>query len=239
MLGVQGTGTELLDSVHVNHLGQIVIVPDLDLLDLVRGPEAVEEVDKGHPALDGGQVGHSAQIHDLLHAALGQHGKAGLAAGHHVGVITEDVQALGGHGTGGDVEHARQQLTGDLVHIGDHEEQALGCGVGGGQGTGGQGAVDGTGSTGLGLHLDDPDRVAEDVLPTGSGPLVNIVGHGAGRGDGVDTRHLGKRIGNMRCRGVTVHGFELSRHFERFLLTFCWIGFQLQKTDSRSVHFIT
>jgi hypothetical protein len=31
----------------------------------------------------------------------------------------------------------------------------------------------------------------------------------------------------------------LSRHFERFLLTFCWIGFQLQKTDSRSVHFIT
>ena len=27
------------------------------------------------------------------------------------------------------------------------------------------------------------------------GPLVHIVGHGAGRGDGVDAGHLGKRIG--------------------------------------------
>ena len=37
-------------------------------------------------------MGHGRQIHDLLHVALAQHGKAGLAAGHDVGVVTEDVQ---------------------------------------------------------------------------------------------------------------------------------------------------
>ena len=35
-------------------------------------------------------MGHGAEVHDLLHVALGQHGKAGLAAGHHVGVVAED-----------------------------------------------------------------------------------------------------------------------------------------------------
>ena len=52
----------------------------------------------------------------------------------------------------------------------------------------------------------------------GGGPLVNVVGHGAGRSDGVDTRHLGERVAYVRGRGVAVHGFELSCHVERFLL---------------------
>ena len=179
------------------------------------GAEAVKEVDEGHPALDGGQMGHGGQVHDLLNAALGQHGKAGLAAGHHVGVVAEDVQGVGGHGTGGDVEHAGKQLARDLVHIGDHEQQALGGGVSSGQGAGGQRAVNGAGGAGLRLHLDDLDGIAEDVFQSGGGPLVNVVGHGAGRGDGVDTRHLGERIADMRRRGVAVHGFELSLYHIR------------------------
>ena len=212
MLGVQSALAEGLNGVHVHHLGQILVVPDGDLLDLVGGAEAVEEVDEGDAALDGGQVGHRSQVHDLLHVALGQHGKAGLAAGHHVGVVAEDVQGLGGHGTGGNVEHAGQQLAGDLVHIGDHQQQALGGGIGGGQSAGGQGAVDGAGGAGLRLHLNDLHGGAEDILLALGGPLVHIVGHGAGRSDGVDAGYLSERIADVCSGVVAVHGFELSCH---------------------------
>ena len=170
MLGVQRTGAERLDGVHVHHVLQVVVIPDLDLLDLVGGAEAVEEVDERDAALDGGQVGDGGQVHDFLGVGLGQHGKAGLAAGHNVGVVAEDVQRVGGHGTGGHVEHGGQQLAGDLVHVGDHQQQALGSGVGGGQGAGGQRAVHGAGSAGLRLHLDDLHGGAEDVL---AGPAAD------------------------------------------------------------------
>ena len=181
------------------------------------GAEAVEEVDEGDAALDGSQVGHGAQVHDLLHIGFGQHGKAGLAAGHHVRVVAEDVQALGGHGTGRHVEDTRQQLAGDLVHVGDHQQQALGCGVGGGQSARRQRAVDSAGGTGLRLHFDDLDGGAEDVFLALGRPLVHIVGHGAGRRDGVDTGYLGKRVADIGRRVVAVHGLEFSSHRESLL----------------------
>ena len=49
-------------------------------------------------------------------------------------------QGVGGNGTGGDVEHGGQLLGRDLVHIGDHEQQALGGGVGAGESACAQGA---------------------------------------------------------------------------------------------------
>ena len=38
---------------------------------------------------------HGGEVHDFLHVALAQHGETGLAAGHDVGVIAEDVQRVG------------------------------------------------------------------------------------------------------------------------------------------------
>ncbi len=212
MLGVQGMLAESLHGLHVAHVLQVLEIPDGDLLDLVGGPEAVKEVDEGDLAGDGGQMGHGGQVHDFLHVALGQHGEAGLTAGHDVGVIAEDVQGVGGNGTGGDVEHGGQLLGRDLVHIGDHEQQALGGGVGAGESACAQGAVDRTGGAGLGLHLDHLYLGSEDVLQTVGGPLVNQVGHGAGRGDRVDRRNFAERIGYMRGGVVAVHGLELSCH---------------------------
>ena len=57
VVGVQGPLPEGLQGVHVHHGLQLVIVPDLHLPDLVGGAEAVEEVEEGHPAGDGGEVG--------------------------------------------------------------------------------------------------------------------------------------------------------------------------------------
>ena len=122
MLGVQGVAAELSHSVHIAHVLQVLVVPNGDLLDLVAGTEAVKEVDERHLAGKGSQMGHRRQVHDLLDIALAQHGKAGLAAGHNVAVVAEDVQRLGGHGTSGYMEHGGQLLGCDLVHIGDHQQ---------------------------------------------------------------------------------------------------------------------
>ena len=180
----------------------------------MAGAEAVKEVDKGDFALQRGQMCHGAEIHDLLHVALAQHGETGLTAGHDVGVIAEDVQRVGGHGTGGDMEHAGQLLCCDLIHIGDHQQQTLRCGVGGGQCTSAQRAVDSAGGAGLGLHLNDLDLGAEDVLQTVRAPLVNEVGHGGGRCDGVNGSDLGERVADVCSGVVAIHGFHFSYHYE-------------------------
>ena len=46
MLGVERVVAERLDRVEVAHRGEVVVVPHGDLLDLVRGAEAVEEVEE-------------------------------------------------------------------------------------------------------------------------------------------------------------------------------------------------
>ena len=213
VLGVQGLGTERLDSLHVAHFLQVLVVPLLDLLDLVRGTETIEEVHEGNVTLDSGQVSNRGQVHDLLGVALGQHGKAGLTNSHNVAVVTEDVQGLGSNGTGRNVEDAGQLLSGDLVHVGDHQQKTLGSGKGGGDSTGTERTVDSACGAGLGLHLDDLDLVAKDVLQACSTPLVNGVGHGAGGGDGVDGSHIGERISYVRRGGIAVHRLFSSGHF--------------------------
>ena len=110
------------------------------------------------------------------------------------------------------MEHAGELLSCDFVHVRDHQQQALRGRVGGSQRTGCQRTVDGTGSTGLRLHLAHLDGGAEDVLLTVGCPLVHIVCHGRRRGDGVDTRHFGKGVADIRSRVVTVHGLEFSYH---------------------------
>ena len=149
---------------------------------------------------------HRAQIHDLLGGGGRQHGKAGAAHAHHVAVVAEDGQGVSRQGAGGNVEHARQHLTGNLIHIGDHQQQALGRGVGGGQRAGLR-----AGRAALGLHLHDLYRLAEQVLLAVGGPLVHVLRHGAGGCDGENTRHFRKCVGYIRGGFVAVHD-------DRFLL---------------------
>lgn len=81
----------------------------------------------------------------------GQHGKGRLAAVHHVGVVAEDGECMGAHGTGRHMQYAGQPLAGDTVHGGDHQHKALRGGEAGGQRAGLQCAVTCAAGTGLGL----------------------------------------------------------------------------------------
>jgi hypothetical protein len=154
-------------------------------------------------------MGNRGQVHDFLHAALDQHCEAGLAACHNVAVITEDVQGLGSNGTCRNIEHAGQLLSSDLVHVGDHQQQALRSGEGGGNSTCTQRAVHSAGSAGLRLHLDDLDLVAEDVLLASCGPLVHRVSHRRRRGNGVDGSHVRVGICYMSGSGISMVCFAL------------------------------
>ena len=205
MLRVQGVAAESTQGVHIHQRAQLLIIQRLDLLNFVAGAEAVKEVQERHPTVDGAQMCHRAQIHDLLRGGGRQHGKAGAAHAHHIAVVAEDGQSVGGQSSGGDVEHARQHLTGDLIHIGDHQQQALGRGVGGGQCAGLQGAMHRTGGTALGLHLHHLYRLAKQVLLAVGGPLVHVLRHGAGGRDGENTRHFRKCVGYIRGGFVAVH----------------------------------
>ena len=100
------------------------------LRDLVRGAEAVEEVEERHARRERGRVGDRGEVVGLLDRARAEQREAGLAAGHDVGVVAEDRERVGGDRAGGDVHAEGRQLAGDLVHVRDHQEQALRRGEG-------------------------------------------------------------------------------------------------------------
>ena len=209
---IHGVFAEVVDGVHIQHILQVVVIPDFNLLNFVGSTETIKEMQEGNLALNGGQMCRRAQVHNLLNTAGAEHREAGLAAGVNVLMVAEDGQRVGSQGTGGDVEHAGEQLACNLVHIGDHQQQALGSGIGGGQRARGQRTVHRTGRAGLRLHLNYLNGIAEDVFQAVCRPLVGNFRHGGGRCDGVNRRYIRKRVGYM-CGGiVTVHGFHFSCH---------------------------
>ena len=208
ILGVQRIGTELGQRVIIHQLGVVIILQHIDLLDLVAGAETVKEMQERDAGLDSAQVGHSRQIGGLLDAAAGEHGKARLAAVHHVGMIAENGKRVGTYGTGRHVQHAGQTLARDTVHRRDHQHQALRRGKAGGQRTGLQGAVAGAAGAGFGLHLHQTDRLAENVLAALGRPLIRMLRHGAGRRNGIDGSNFGEGICHICRRLVAVTDFH-------------------------------
>ena len=187
-------------------------VEDGDLVDLVAGAEAVEEVQERHPGAQRGGVGDQGEVVGLLHRAGGEHRPARAAGGHDVAVVTEDRQGVGGDGPGRDVDHRRRQLAGDLEHVRDHQQQALRRGERGGQRTLLERAVQRAGRAGLGLHLDHVGHGAPQVGPSGRRPVVGVLGHRRRRGDRVDRDDLAQGVGDP-CRGlVAVHALVSLRH---------------------------
>mmetsp|Transcript_16002 Transcript_16002/g.43308 ORF Transcript_16002/g.43308 Transcript_16002/m.43308 type:complete len:1074 (+) Transcript_16002:1190-4411(+) len=159
---------ELLDGVVVDHL---------DLVDLVRRTEAIEEMEDGDTHVHGGQVRNERLVHNHLGRLGAQHDPASGAARHDVTLVTIDVQGVGAKSTGRNVENAGKHLSGDFVHVGDHQEQSLGSSVGRSQSSSLQSTVKGTGSTALTLHFCDVDNLIEAVLEALRRPLVDQLTH--------------------------------------------------------------
>ena len=177
MLRREGTSTELAQSLLIHEVANIVLFKKFDLLILVRGAETVEEVDERHASLECSKMSNSAEVHHFLNATFCQHGKACLTASHHIAVVTKDTQRVSCKCTGRNMEDAGQQFACNLVHIGNHEQEALAGSEGACEGTSLQRTMNGTSSTAFALHFLNHYCVAEEVLTTLSGPLVNMLRH--------------------------------------------------------------
>ena len=73
------------------------------------------------------RLADEGEVVRFLHRGRRQQHHPRLAAGHDVGVVAEDRQRVRGHGAGRDVHAERRQFAGDLVEVGDHQQQALAC----------------------------------------------------------------------------------------------------------------
>lgn len=135
-VGSEGAFTEGCECFAVEKRGEVVLLHYLDFLYFVRSTEAIEEVDEGNARFDGRQVCHTGEVHYFLYGAFGKHCETGLAHRHHVLVVTENRESVRGKCTGRNMEDGRQQFAGNLVHVGNHQQEALRRGVGGGEGTG-------------------------------------------------------------------------------------------------------
>ncbi len=185
------------DQIVVDHRPDLVVGEQRQLVDLVRGAKAVEEMDERDARLEGRGLSDQGEIVRFLHRAGGELGEPGRPHRHDVGVVAEDREALGGERARGDVEHRGRQLAGDLEHVGDHQQQALRGREGRGQRAGLKRAVDRARRAGLALHLHDVRDVAPDVGLALARPLVGQLGHRRGRRDRVDGADLVHPIGDV------------------------------------------
>ena len=178
----------------------------LDLVDLVGGAEAVEEVDEGDTSLQGRRLGDEGEVHHLLHRGRAEQGETRGPAGHDVGMVAKDRQGLSRQGARRDMHDHGRKLARDLVHVGDHQQQALGGGEGRRQGPALEGAVDGPSGAGLALHLDHLRDRAPEVGYLEGRPLVRPLPHVGGGGDGVDGDDLVGQMGDVGGGLVAVEG---------------------------------
>ena len=209
---VEGVLSECFQRFHVHQRAQVFIIERFDLLDLVAGTETVEEVQERHACIDRGQMCDSTHVHDFLRRRRREQGEAGASDAHDVTVVTEDGQRVRRQRSCGDVEDTGEHLAGDFVHVGDHEEQTLGSGVGGGQSTGLKRPVNCTGSAAFGLHLDDLYGLTEQVLFAVRCPLIHMFCHGRRGSDREDAGNFGECIRNICSRFITVHDCKVLRH---------------------------
>ncbi len=129
---------EFGNRIEVGQPRHVLVIDEGDLLDFVGGAEPVEEVHEGHTRFDRRQMGGETEIHHLLDRSRSDHRETRLAGGHDILMVAENRQGVGRDGPRRYVENPRQQLTRDLVHVRDHEQQALRGGERGGQRTGGE-----------------------------------------------------------------------------------------------------
>ena len=90
MLARERPIAERLQGIHVDERGERRFIDHLDLLNFMRGAEAVEEMKERDSALDGSEVRHGGEIHHFLHRAGGKFSETRAARRHHIAMVPKD-----------------------------------------------------------------------------------------------------------------------------------------------------
>ena len=151
--GVEGPGPVGLDRLRGNQGLEQGIGEGQHLLDLMGGAEAIEQMEQRQARLQGQGHGDGGEVARLLHRGRHEHRAAGGAAGHHITVVAENREALGRQGPARHLHHHRQPLPRPAEQVGEHQQQPLGGGEGGGEGARLEGAMHRSSRAALALQL--------------------------------------------------------------------------------------
>ena len=219
MFRVQAVLTESCQLFIINEFCKIIIIKSFDTLHFVGCTESVEYMHESIAATNSRQMGYTAEIHSFLRGGRHNHAEASRTTCHNVRMIAENGKCMSADGTGCNVEYARQEFTANFEHGGNHEEQALGSRIGGGQRTSLQGAMACASSTSFRLHLDNINGITEDILLSFCSPFVNLFCHNRRRCDREDSSNFCKCIGSICSSRVTIHYYIVffHNHFRPFL----------------------
>jgi hypothetical protein len=193
------------DAGFVDHLPQHVVGQDIDLRNLVRCPEPVEEMQKRNARLQRGGVRDQRQILRFLHRTGAEHCKPGGARRHHIAVIAKYGKRLRRNRSRRNVKDGRRKLARDLVHVGDHQKQSLRRSEGGAQRSRLERTVNGACRTTFTLHLHHGWHCFPQIFHAVRRPRVRPFAHRRRRGDGINGDHFVKRVSNTRHGLVCVH----------------------------------
>ena len=202
----------LADKISGQHGAHIVDGELLYLGDFMRGAEAIEEVHEGHARFQSCSLGDQSGVHDFLDIVGRQQRPAGLADSHDILMIAEDGQALGGDGTGRDMDDAGAEFAGDLVHVGDHEQQTLRGGEGRSQASTLQSSMHGADCAAFTLHLHHVRNRAPDIGLAIRGVLVTEFAHWGRGSDGIDSYDFVSFMRDIGGSFVAVDGHFCATH---------------------------
>ena len=205
MLRVQPARAMSAHQIVVDHRANVGVAEQIQRVQLMRGAEAVEEMQERHARFQRRHLRDQRAIVRLLHRRGTQQRKPRGPSGHHVRMIAEDRQRRRRQRARGDMKDGRVQLPGDLEHVRQHQHQALRRRERRGQRARLQSAVERAGGAAFGLHFLHDRHIAPNVLNPGGRPFVGDVGHRRRRGDREDRADLVDPIGDMRDGGVAVH----------------------------------
>mgnify|MGYP003650563566 CR=1 FL=1 len=147
---------------------------------------------------------NQGQVRRFLHSIRRQQRAPCRTAGHDVAVISEDREPLRREGACAHMQGQRQQLAGDLVEIGHHQQEPLRRGEGRRQGTAEETAVHCSRHSAFGLHLHHARHLSPQVFPSARRPLVTRLGHGRRWRDRIDRDDFVESVGDGSDRLIGI-----------------------------------
>jgi hypothetical protein len=125
MHGGQASLAVFFDLVPWHEIPELLIADERNLVDFVGGAKAIHEMQKGYSRVERRDLRNDRHVVCLLHRKGGYHGQSAATDDHRVTVVSIDGKCLTRQRPRGNVDDRGEEFAGNLVKIGNVEQQAL------------------------------------------------------------------------------------------------------------------